>query len=270
MSGPTWYEVLGVPADATAEQIKAAWREATDMFEPGSGKGQFRMFNEAADVLLDPERRTEYDASLTPATPTADPAPDTGDPAPDTGEPAQVPTRRRALRVGMLAVLAVLAIASVLVAGYLYLDVHRDDVRTAAARDQAPAAAERALTTLLAYDYRHLPADKAAADDVITKRYADGYTKGGKTYDGFDKIFDLLAKGKDGQPAPAVATQTVVTAQVLNSAVVDASPDRVRVLVFVNQTSTKAGKTPAVFQNRVVATMVKRGGGWLVDDVTSY
>ena len=37
---------------------------ATDKFEPGSGSGQFRMFNEAADVLLDPERRAAYDATL--------------------------------------------------------------------------------------------------------------------------------------------------------------------------------------------------------------
>ena len=51
---PTWYDVLGVSRDASPAEIKAAWRHATDKFEPGSGSGQFRMFNEAADVLLDP------------------------------------------------------------------------------------------------------------------------------------------------------------------------------------------------------------------------
>src|SRR6187200_214445 len=61
---PTWYDVLGVPRDASSTEIKAAWRNATDKFEPGSGSGQFRMFNEAADVLLDPDRRAAYDASL--------------------------------------------------------------------------------------------------------------------------------------------------------------------------------------------------------------
>ena len=61
---PTWYDVLGVSRDASPAEIKAAWRNATDKFEPGSGSGQFRMFNEAADVLLDPERRAAYDASL--------------------------------------------------------------------------------------------------------------------------------------------------------------------------------------------------------------
>ena len=52
------------PATPAPTEIKAAWRNATDKFEPGSGSGQFRMFNEAADVLLDPERRAAYDASL--------------------------------------------------------------------------------------------------------------------------------------------------------------------------------------------------------------
>src|SRR6187200_2833171 len=61
---PTWYDVLGVPRDASSTEIKAAWRNATDKFEPGSGSGQFRMFNEAADMLLDPERREAYDANL--------------------------------------------------------------------------------------------------------------------------------------------------------------------------------------------------------------
>ena len=63
-SNPTWYDVLGVSRDASPAEIKAAWRDATDKFEPGSGAGQFRMFNDAADVLLDPARRAEYDASL--------------------------------------------------------------------------------------------------------------------------------------------------------------------------------------------------------------
>jgi len=64
-TNPTWYDVLGVSRDASPEEIKAAWRDATDKFEPGSGSGgQFRMFNEAADVLLDPARRRAYDDSL--------------------------------------------------------------------------------------------------------------------------------------------------------------------------------------------------------------
>src|SRR5690349_18826496 len=62
--GPTWYDILGVTPESTPDQVKAAWRDATDKFEPGTGASQFRLFNEAADVLLDPEKRAAYDAEL--------------------------------------------------------------------------------------------------------------------------------------------------------------------------------------------------------------
>ena len=63
---PTLYDVLGVSRDASREEIRKAWREAADRFEPGEGGStkQFRLFNEAAEVLLDPERRKAYDATL--------------------------------------------------------------------------------------------------------------------------------------------------------------------------------------------------------------
>ena len=98
---PTWYDVLGVSRDASPAEIKAAWRNATDKFEPGSGSGQFRMFNEAADVLLDHERREAYDASLD-ADQTGRPAPPAdaaeSTPAPWTSRrmvPPRTPTPRR-------------------------------------------------------------------------------------------------------------------------------------------------------------------------------
>ncbi len=88
--GPTWYDVLGVSRDADTEEIKAAWRSATDRFEPGSGSGQFRMFNEAAEVLLDPARRAAYDESLA--------APDESAAAPEDVQPEPVDARTAAHR----------------------------------------------------------------------------------------------------------------------------------------------------------------------------
>src|SRR5512144_2382249 len=63
---PTLYDSLGVPQDASRDEIRKAWRDAADRFEPGEGGStrQFRLFNEAAEVLLDPERRKEYDTQL--------------------------------------------------------------------------------------------------------------------------------------------------------------------------------------------------------------
>lgn len=272
---PTWYEVLDVSHDATPEQIKAAWRNATDKFEPGSGSGQFRMFNEAADVLLDPQRRAAYDESLDVA-PTATAAPerrtvdlseeghDAAPPPPapvETGpanvRPASEPASR--LAGALVLLLAVLTVAALVLAGYFGLKV-RSDARVATARDEAPAAAERAAKALLSYDYRQLPADRKRASTFLTDSFKAKYLKN----------FTLLEKQKDGTPGAAVQTKTVVTSSVLGSGVMDAESGVARVLVYVNQVSKKPGVDPQIFQNRVAMTMKKDGNRWLVDDLKSY
>lgn len=301
---PSWYDVLGVSRDASPEEIKAAWRDATDKFEPGRGSSQFRMFNEAADVLLDPERRAAYDAELDGAAdastepdtaPSAKPAPEqpaveeppatddakegaaddtTGDEAAErvtedeaaaeatTEATAGAASRRapsRILRVLALIVLPILTAAAIVLAVIAW-NGHRADERTETARDQAPPAAEKAVTTALSYDYRHMPSVKAAALKVMTPSYAKTYLQS----------YKLLTTGKNGAPGPVESTKAVVTATVLDSAVVDASPDRVRVLVFVNQASQKGSATPSIFQNRVTVTMLRTDGQWLIDDIQSY
>lgn len=299
---PTWYDVLGVDHDASAEQIKAAWRDATDKFEPGSGSGQFRMFNEAADVLLDPSRRHAYDASLA-AEPAglhqeaADGAATTTPPVAAAATPSQATdrveddTRTRAhgrpdetsgalagassgatamrpasqresasRRAGIIALLlALLTIAALVLVGYLAYQV-REDARIADARDQAPAAAERAAKAILSYDYRHLPADRARASVYLTDSFKKKYLEN----------FMLLEKQKDGTAGAAVQTKTVVTSSVLGSGVMDAAEDQARVLIYVNQVSEKPGAQPQIFQNRVTMSMQKVGNRWLVNDLKSY
>jgi Mce-associated membrane protein len=281
---PTLYDILGVRADASAAEIKRAWREATDRFEPGSSSGQFRMYNEAADVLLDPRRRAEYDATLEPA---AAPEPETREEpaaekapvAPVTPAAAAVAeekpaVRRRESRRGrdaapaepvsrralvLTAVLAVLAVALLIVVGWLGLKV-RAEGKVADARTEAPAAAEQAAKAMLSYDYRTLPADRQRASGYLTSSFAKKYLQ----------TFRLLEKNKDGSPGAAVQTKTVVSANAMGSGVVDASENKARVLVYVNQTSRKEGADPQVFQNRVTMTMVRQGDRWLVSDLKSY
>lgn len=54
-----YYEVLGVPPDATGRQIEAAyWRRAHEAAAPE----QRRLLNEAFEALGHPERRQAYDA----------------------------------------------------------------------------------------------------------------------------------------------------------------------------------------------------------------
>jgi curved DNA-binding protein len=62
-----YYQVLGVPRDATAEQIKKAFRKLARKYHPDVSKeadasARMSEINEAHDVLSDAERRTAYDA----------------------------------------------------------------------------------------------------------------------------------------------------------------------------------------------------------------
>lgn len=293
---PTWYDILGVDRDATPDQIKAAWRAATDKFEPGSGTSQFRLFNEAADVLLDPARREAYDAELggseasedavaeAEADADAEVEADADEPAPPLApeaEPAAAPAspdRDTPRAVGWLgdrfvwiAVVCVpVLVASIVAALVAVFGLHlwkadveglAPTVRTFDAGPDASAAAERALKAVLSYDYRHMEADRDRAVQFLTPAYKKDYLK---TFN------ELLTQGPDGSPGPVEKTKAVVTADVLDTGVVDAESDRVRIIAFVNQSSVKGDGQPTVFQNRVVATMVHRGDRWLVDNLKSY
>ena len=63
-----YYDVLGVPADAGAEEIKRAYRQLARRYHPdisGDDRGAaFLEVAEAYDVLRDPLRRSRYDAGL--------------------------------------------------------------------------------------------------------------------------------------------------------------------------------------------------------------
>ncbi len=284
---PTWYDILGVEPDATPEQIKAAWRDSTDKFEPGSGGARFRMFNEAADVLLDPQKRRAYDAELAdraaPAEVVAapgealvaapEPVPETTSDTVPAAAPAtglEPPTGNRlsaavsALSSTFgLAILGVLAAAAVILAVFLAADLNERADDAARSADSfnpedgtaASSVAERAVAAVLAYDYRNMAADRDRALTFLTPEYQ-------KTY---EKIFDGLINGTEQAPGGAIKTKAVVSAEVLSTAVVDADENTARVLVFVNQQPTTNGKQQALLSNRVVATMVLRDGTWLLD-----
>lgn len=88
-----YYQILGVPADATPRQIRAAFRRRAREVHPdvsGRGSEAFLQLFEAYSVLGHPERRRQYDRHLAaraaravrsraPAEPliTARPAPET-------------------------------------------------------------------------------------------------------------------------------------------------------------------------------------------------
>lgn len=334
MSSLTWYELLGVDADATAAEIKAAWRDATDKFEPGTGGRQFSLFNEAADVLLNPERRAAYDAELAaeavgaasqdgPETsapgapqdeaPAPEPAPDeiatsadetgkveseggvepdadveaggevedetppdaddvaadeqdptdAGEDVPSATAPGRVRALARAATNGLtstlgLAILAVLTVLSLVLAGVLFFRADLgEQAEIAKARSEAQSVAQRAMAVTLSYDYRKMEEDRAAAVSYMTPEYAEK----------FNRPFDALAKPKGTTPSVAESRKSVVSGVVQSVGVMDASPSRVRLLVYVDQNVTDNVVGTAVLENRVIVTMVKRGGKWLIGDL---
>ncbi|WP_028653574.1 J domain-containing protein [Nocardioides halotolerans] len=249
---PTWYDLLGVEPDASADEIRAAWRSAIADLDPGDRR--FRALNEAAEVLLDADRRAAYDASLEPEVVDPDPAPAPPEPTPAAPAAARAEkdaptTERRPVPAWLLAALA--AVVAVLVAFAGYLVTQPSDDAIATATSDAQGAAERAATTILAYDYRHLDEDQQAANALMTSSYRKKY----------DDLFTQIA-------ANAPDLKVVVTADVVASGIVRSGEDRVQVLVFVNRPTLRADKTdPTIFRDQVVMTMVKSDGDWLVDDM---
>lgn len=235
MSNPSWYDLLGVAPSASAEEVRAAWRAAIADLDPTDRR--FATLNQAAEVLLDPERRAAYDAELAPAEP---------EPAP---EPAPAPAGgRRGVPGWLLIGLAAAVVVVAGVAAWLYLTKPSDDaVEDATAAAQS--AAERAVGPVLSYDANHMDESQAAAQQYLTSDYRKEY----------DRLFD----GIIAQNAPS--TGTVLEAELVRSGIVRAGDDRVQVFALVDQTRTnKASKEPVVYQQWVTITMEEVDGDWLV------
>ena len=248
---PTWYDLLGVEPDATDEEIRAAWKSGIADLDPGDRR--FRTLNEAAEVLLDSERRAAYDRELepedeTPAAVPAEPAEVAPGPANPYYPPADAGGRPRGtVPALLLAVLAAVTVVMLVAAGYLVSQP--SDGSIADSTSDAQDAAERAVVTVLAYDYRTLDADQKAAGALMTPDYQKKY----------DELFEVIREN-------AEAVKPVVTVEVVASGIVRSGADRVDVLVFVNRPTTNAQRTePEVSRDQVVMTMVESGDDWLVD-----
>jgi Mce-associated membrane protein len=166
------------------------------------------------------------------------------------------PGGRGRLLTAVLAVLLVVGLVALAALGWQY----REGRLTETARTEALAAARKAAPVVLSYDYRHLDKDFSKARAHLTGDFRDEYGKTTKTvvaptaekYRGVVKA-RVAAPGSGGAPAASV---------------VSASPDKVVVLLFVNQvTESTQVSGSRVDQNRVRMTMDRTGGEWKVSAV---
>jgi len=241
MSTPSWYDLLGVDPTASTAEVRAAWKTAVADLDPTDRR--FRAYNQAAEVLLDPDRRAAYDAERGP-----DPEPDPGpDPAPADGAATRAPGTR-AVPGWLLALVGVLAALAVATAAWLWFVVPADsevDDATRAAR----AAAETAVVPILSYDAADLAASRAAATSYLTSDYRAEY----------EKFFEGVMEKN------APRTGTVVETSVVRSGVVRAGEDRVEVFVLLDQATTNARRTqPSTIKYWVTVTMERTDEEWLV------
>ena len=133
-------------------------------------------------------------------------------------------------------------------------DLDRAESEASAGR-AAQSSAERAAEAVLAYDFKTLEEDRDAATRFMTEEYAKDYVG---TFD--TAVVDVATEAK-----------AQVTVEVQGSAVMTASVDRARVLLFVDQaTLSNASPQPRLALNRVEFQMVKQGDSWVVDDILSF
>lgn len=249
------YETLGVASSATESQIKRAWRRKTRSTGPGTV--EFAAINTAAELLLDPDRRREYDTERASSK------------APETAVDASAPAGRWKRFLASWNATAIFAgIVALVAAGFaiwLAIDHNSNSGSSASTADQnaAVAAAQIELPVVLSYDYRSMPADMANAERFMTPARKLKYEATMQSL-----INGGTFPGTTAKVIPVGQEQTVVVATVSPTSVgiISATPTTAQVGAYVKQVTTQRSGTQTHL-NWVQIAMVKQGGVWLIDGV---
>ncbi|MGH3413025.1 MAG: zinc ribbon domain-containing protein [Marmoricola sp.] len=176
------------------------------------------------------------------------------------GRRFRMPSRPRLPGTGLTAVLAVLlvlvAVAFFFVARHAWRsDVAPDGQVTSPATravllDQASRATERALS----YSSSTFDKDTKQARDLMTPAMQQQYLHT------LERVRPDVRKRK-----------LTLKAAVKSSALVSATPDQVKVLEFIDQTTTAAGsKSRQLNQNRVLVTLARTADGWRISRLHAF
>lgn len=156
----------------------------------------------------------------------------------------------------LTALLAVAALTGTVLLGLEYRDVQR----TEQARTDAMAAARKAAPEILSYDHKNLDKNFKAAGGHLTGGFAAKYQKTTKS------VVGPTAKKYKGVVKASVAKPPGGEGAAVS--VVSASPEKVVVLLFLNQvTENSQLDQPRVDLNRVRMTMVETSGQWKVSEL---
>lgn len=158
-------------------------------------------------------------------------------------EPPPAPQRASRLLVALAALAAVLVVGTGVLAWLV-----RADRAVEQAREDGLEAAQAAAVELLSYDHRRIEEDIEEAERLGTGEFLEQYQA-----------------ATEGLVEQAESGSVVVRTTVQAASVQSASAERVEVLLFVDQTTTRTDlPEPRVEQNRVRLTLDDVDGRWLV------
>ena len=190
---------------------------------------------------------------VNPAEPTAAPADVESDPHPDL-----TADRKRVRLLTGLAAAAVVLVAAAVLTAVGWRSAATSGPRSNEAFVDSAATAEvvgqvtNDMTTVYSYDYTNLPANEAAANAVITGKFATE----------FPRVF-----GPVKQLAPQ--EQAVLKSTVPAAGVILLQGDRARLLMMIDQTGTRgAAKEATGATARLVVDAQKVDGRWKISEVT--
>ena len=190
-----------------------------------------------------------------PVTEDADPSPSSDDDPTPTTSRGPVVTKAS----------AILAVVAVVLAGGLvavWLSARPGDLRVAgngqvtsvSYRSAAMSAAAANATRVLSYGYKTLEDDQKAARAVISSGFAKDYA-------------EVM------EAAGPVATKEKLTlkATVMATSLVSLKKDSAKAMLFINTVTTREGSTKQQLnQNRVLVTMKRSNGDWVVSKMDAF